>query len=154
MNRLIKLFKKEQGDVLILFAFSLVILVGMTALATDVGLLAIKRAELMEIGQVMRDARLDQTEQIWNANNPADTFDDIVREYGMLNGLDSSQISTTYKVVNRTSTKREHEVSIILSDTYQCTTLRLFGLKDIPIDVVINGSAFKENSGGVWSPPS
>ena len=147
-----KLFKEERGDILILFAFSLIFLVGMVALGTDVGLLAVKRAQLMEVGQIMRDARLEQNELLWNASNPGQAFDQCVREYGIKNGLSSSQIQTTYQTVENTSTDRQYNVSIILHDTYHCTTLRLFGFNQIPINVTINGSAYEYNSGGVWSP--
>jgi Flp pilus assembly protein TadG len=152
MRKLRKFLTEEQGDILILFALSLVFLVGMVALATDIGLLAIKRAQLMEVGQIVRDARLEQTQLIWDANNPTQTFDQYVREYGIKNGLNSGQIETKYEVVDNTATRRESKVTIILHDTYQCTTLRLFGFNQIPINVTINGSAYEYNSNGVWSP--
>ena len=154
MSSLRKRFRGERGDILILFALTLVFLVGMVALATDVGLLAIRRAQLMEVGQIMRDARLEQSEMIWNADNPGAAFDQIVREYGLKNGLRSDQIQTTYTVVENSSTRRESKVTMIFRDTYPCTTLRLFGFDRIPIVVKIDGSAMSYNSGGVWSPGS
>lgn len=154
MRGLRESFQKERGDILILFALTLVFLVGMIALATDVGLLAIRRAHLMEVGQIMRDARIEQSELIWSANDPGQAFDQIVREYGLKNGLQSNQIETAYKTVESTSTRRECSVTMIFHDTYTCTTLRLFGFDQIPITVKIDGSAMEYNSGGVWSPGS
>lgn len=152
MSSLRKRFREERGDILILFALTLVFLVGMVSLATDVGLLAIRRAQLMEVGQIMRDARLEQSELIWNADDPGTVFDQIVREYGLKNGLRSDQIQTTYAVVENSSTRRECKVTMIFRDTYSCTTLRLFGFDRIPIVVKIDGSAMSYNSGGVWRP--
>lgn len=152
MRRIQKFFREEKGDILILFALTLVFLVGMVALATDVGLLAVKRAHLMEVGQIMRDARLEQSELIWNADRPDVAFDQIVREYGEKNGLRDDQIQTIYTVVENTSTARACKVTMIFHDTYSCTTLRLFGFDQIPITVKIDGSAMKSSGGGVWSP--
>lgn len=152
MSRMKKFFRGERGDILVLFALTLVFLVGMVALATDVGLLAVKRAHLMEVGQIMRDARLEQSELVWDAQDPAAAFDNIVREYGEKNGLRDDQIETTYTTTQDTSTARACQVTMIFHDTYSCTTLRLFGYNHIPITVKIDGSATKSSGSGVWSP--
>lgn len=145
-------FSEERGNIAVLFAFVFIVLVGMAAMATDVGLLAIKRARLMEIGQIMRDARFEQYQMIWEADDPAKKFDEIVREYGIKNGLRNDQIKTEYiKVADRWD-YRECKVNMIFTDTYKCTTLRLFGLDEVPIKVTITGSAYESNTGGVWSP--
>ncbi|MBE6829895.1 MAG: hypothetical protein E7519_06765 [Ruminococcaceae bacterium] len=152
MSRRRNFLYEERGDILILFALTLVFLVGMVALSTDVGLLAVRRAHLMEVGQVMRDARLEQSEMIWNANDPGATFDQFVRDYGIKNGLRSDQIKTTYKVVENSANRRECAVTMTLHDTYECTTLRLFGFDQVPITVKIDGSAYKYDNNGVWGP--
>ncbi|CDZ23480.1 putative membrane protein [[Clostridium] cellulosi] len=145
-------FSEERGNIAVLFAFVFIVLVGMAAMATDIGLLAIKRARLMEIGQIMRDARFEQSQLIWEADDPAQKFDEIVREYGIKNGLRDDQIQTEYTTVENSRTRRECKVVMKFTDTYKCTTLRLFGLNEVPIKVTINGSAYEQNSNGVWSP--
>lgn len=147
-----KLFNNERGNIAVISAFVFVALVGIAALATDIGLLAIKRARLMEIGQIMRDARFEQYQMIWEADDPAKAFDKIVREYGEKNGLRDNQIKTKYIAKKNDWNYRECEVYMYFTDTYKCTTLRIFGLDEVPINVTITGYAYENNDNGVWRP--
>lgn len=146
------LLKKESGNILILFALTFTFLVGFISIAADVGLMYAERSRLLEIGNLMRDARFQQSEIIWNASNPAYSFDSLVREYGIKNGLTNDQIKTVYTAVENSTTTRRANVDIILTSTYKCTTLRIFGYNEITIKEVINGSGYKIRSPKVWTP--
>ena len=147
-----KLLKNESGNILILFALTFTFLVGFISIAADVGLMYTERSKLLEIGNLMRDARFQQTEIIWNSNNPAYTFDSLVKEYGVKNGLSTSQIKTEYRVIENSYTTRRVEVDITLTSVYNCTTLRLFGYNNITITELIEGSGYKIRTPKVWRP--
>lgn len=145
-----KTFSNESGNILVLFALMLTFVVLFLAFSIDIGMAVMRRGDLMEIGQIMRDARLDQIEIIWHADFPEQAFDRIVKEYGIKNGLKYSQIHTEFSEENNLGYDgRRYTADIILEDTYDCNALALIGIHQIPISVKISGSAYKYGW-GVW----
>ncbi|WP_331836010.1 tight adherence pilus pseudopilin TadF [Erysipelothrix piscisicarius] len=58
-------FKNEEdGNILIMFAFILMFLLGFVALSTDVVLAMNKKDKLTEVAYLVREARLDITEEM------------------------------------------------------------------------------------------
>ncbi len=148
-----KAYKNEDGNIIIIFAMTFMVIIAFVTFSTDIAMAMSRRSELMEIGQIMREVRFEQSEVIWNSDNPEETFDKMVREYGKKNGLSDSQINTKYEeIYTGTYGKRTFNVDITLTDSYECTTLSLFGINNIPIKVTIKGYAEKSKNSGVWRP--
>ena len=152
MIKIGKYIKRETGNILIIFAMTFTALVGFLGIATDVGLMYAQKTRLLEIANLIRDARFQQIEIIWNSTTPAATFDSIVREYGLKNGLNTSQITTQYVVKTNTTTTREVDVYIYITSTYNCSALKLFGYNNVTLKETIKGYAIKSKSPKVWKP--
>lgn len=142
----------EDGNILILSALIFTFLIAFVAIAVDIGIMYTNRTKLLEIGNLMRDARFQQTEFLWNSYNPAYDFDSLVKEYGLKNGLTKEQIKTVYRIIENTKTTRRVEVDIELTSIYKCTTLKLFGYNEIVLKEKIEGYGYKVKSPEVWKP--
>lgn len=148
----IKEIKKEDGAILILFAVSLSFLIVFTALTTDIIFAYNRKDHLNEVGQMMREARFDFAEEVWNAYDPQAKLEEISRDIGRRNGLRDDQVQIIWQEVPLSRTRREAKIDVIITDTYETTTLKMLGIQEIPIKVVIKGHQSKYHGNGVWSP--
>ena len=147
-----KFLKKEKGDVMILFAGVFIILLIFLGLSTDVILAFSQRDRLVEIGNSMRDARVDLGVEVWNSPYPEHLLRELTVDIGVRNGLRPDQITTKWNVKDETNTRRDVGVIIELTDVYECSTLKMLGIKELPIKVVIGGSQYRYAAPYVWSP--
>lgn len=147
-----KIIKDEKGDIILLFAGTLIILIAFLALATDVVLAFTQRDRLREVGSIIRNTRLDIGEELWNSDNPEAELKKLADEIGRQNGLKSDQIHVRWKPVQRNMYKRVVDIRITLVDTYQCTTLKMLGINELPIRVDIDGYQAKRTSNIIWHP--
>lgn len=85
-----QLKERESGDILVLFAFSLVILLFFVALAIDIGMVNTKKAHMMDLVQQMRQARLDAKDYIMNADDPAMLIYNLSNQCAIENGFTGS----------------------------------------------------------------
>lgn len=143
--------RNENGDIIILFAFTIIILIGFLGLSTDVVLAFNKKSKLVEIGQLMKDARFDLGEELWQADYPEDKLREISLEISRRNGLSDDQVEIEWVPVKRNESIRQAKVKITLTDNYECTSLKILGINDLPIKVVTEGSQVKYGF-NLWSP--
>ncbi|WP_350343110.1 hypothetical protein PRVXT_002390 [Proteinivorax tanatarense] len=143
--------KNESGDILVLFAGTFILLIVFLGLATDVVLAFNERDKLIEVGNLIRDARFDLSEELWNSYHPEQTMREIAQDIAEQNGLERNQVDVIWREVETTHRRRTADITVILTDTYQCTTLRMLGINELPIQVTIPGRQFKERN-RVWSP--
>lgn len=147
----IKSKKNESGDIIILFAGTLILLIVFLGLSTDVILAFNKRDRLIEIGNLMKDARFDLGEELWNSNYPESTLREITLDIAAKNGLNSEQVDVKWIPTRENETLRAADVKITLTDKYECTVLKMLGINELPIKVKIDGEQFKSGT-RIWSP--
>lgn len=105
-----RLIRKEEGTVIVLVAIGLTVFLGFTALVTDVGLLLMKRNQLV---QAMDAAALAGVQEL--PDNPTGAVQKA-EEYAQKNGVDPTEVNITItpdnKQINVESTK---EVNLIFA---------------------------------------
>lgn len=143
----------ENGDILILFAGTLILVIVFLGLSTDVILAFNKRNKLVEIGKLIGEARVDLGEELWSSENPESTLNEIAWEIGKRNGLKRNQVSAKWTVIQETNSYRVVNTSIELTDVYKCSTLKMIGINELPIKVNMSGGQDK-NTGAIpiWFP--
>lgn len=143
--------RNENGDIIILFAGVIILLVVFLGLSTDVVLAFNKKSKLTEVGNLMKDARFDLGEELWQADYPEDKLREISLEISRRNGLRDDQVEVEWMPVRNDESIRQAQVKITLTDNYECTSLKIFGVNNLPIRVVIEGSQVKTGF-NLWSP--
>lgn len=117
MNTLRKLIKKEEGTVLVLVAIGLTVLLSFTALVTDVGLLYLKRSQMVH---AVDAAALAGVQEL--PDNPTGA-EQKAREYAEKNGVDPADLSITVtsdkKKITVATTK---QVDLIFAKVFGKTT--------------------------------
>lgn len=149
------LHRKEKGNVIVLFALTLVILVIFMGLSIDFGLMYSKRNHLIEVGQLAREARFGELPYIMQADDPNAALNDVVKRCVVENGIPEDQFSTVFRDTRLTHMQRTFTIDIYLWDTYEFTFLKIFGIKQQEIRVHINGGGTVSRNNpaaGVWSP--
>lgn len=146
-----KMKKNENGDILVLFSGVIIILIIFLGLSTDVILAYSKKDKLVEIGNLMKDARFDLGEELWNADVPQDKLREISWEIAKRNGLTVDQMKIEWTPVKNNPNIREAKTVVTLTDEYECTALKMLGIDKLPIKVVVEGSQVKYGS-MIWSP--
>ncbi|MGJ0848067.1 TadE/TadG family type IV pilus assembly protein [Tissierella praeacuta] len=143
----------EKGDILILFAGTLILVIIFLGLSTDVILAFNKRDKLVEIGKLMSEARVDLGEELWHSEEPQSTLREITWEIAKRNGLEMNQVDVKWIVKQETNSYRASEISIVLTDVYKCSTLKMIGINELPIKVNIKGGQDKHTGGTpIWLP--
>lgn len=157
-----KFSREEKGTIIVIFALLLPVLLSFVGAGTDIGMLYLKRARLLEVGHIIRNARFNETIVLMNSEDPATTFEDLAKYYAKLNGIEGTfinsqgieveRVSTHYEQTLLTERRREYTVDIYLRDNYKYTFLSILGFESQDINVTIHGSGYQENSNGVWAP--
>ncbi len=143
--------KNERGNITILFAFILILLMIFLGLSIDVALAFNKRDKLIEVGNLIRDARFDLSEELWHAYYPESVLREIARDIAVKNNLSPNQVDVKWKETTYNTSQRVAQIDIIMTDVYKCTILKLFGVNELPIKVLIPGSQDKK-ANVVWRP--
>lgn len=141
--------KNERGNITILFAFILILLMIFLGLSIDVALAFNKRDKLIEVGNLIRDARFDLSEELWHAYYPESVLREIARDIAVKNNLSPNQVDVKWKETTYNTSQRVAQIDIIMTDVYKCTILKLFGVNELPIKVLIPGSQDKK-ANVVW----
>ncbi|QEY35676.1 hypothetical protein FL966_11745 [Caproiciproducens galactitolivorans] len=144
----------EKGSISVLFAFLFVALMLFTSFATDAGMLYYQQLRLKEVGNVIREARLNNETVLQNSTHPAETLERLAKDYAVKNGLRADQVTVDFADLENESTytHRYYEMNIYLTDTYQYKALSILGFREQKIRVTIHGYGDVENSAGVWKP--
>ena len=113
-------------------------------LSIDVALAFNKRDKLIEVGNLIRDARFDLSEELWHAYYPESVLREIARDIAVKNNLSPNQVDVKWKETTYSTSQRVAQIDIIMTDVYECTILKLFGVNELPIKVIIPGSQDKK----------
>lgn len=158
---------REEGAALVLFAFCITILLFFTALAVDVGILNMKRGNMMNLCQEMRKARLDAVDYILNSDDPARMIYDISNRCAVENGF-SGKLKVYYQETTNPSVPtsnwvdgRTYKVRIELTQSHRYIFFPAVfaGASEKAVSVVLDGSEEKTSGGEgfaervpVWCP--
>lgn len=160
---LIKRYKKaENGIAAVLFAISLMVLLGFVSLAVDVGMINMKRAHMMDLCQQMRRARLAAGDFIMSADDPARLIYEITNDCAIDNGFtgglkvyyaeESVPVYPTSEWVER----RTSRVRIELTQEMRFTmAAAVFSHPNKEIKIYLDGGEMKSDPYGtapVWYP--
>lgn len=150
---LTKFRNNENGDILLLFAGTLILVIVFLGLSTDVILAFNKRDKLIEIGKLISEARIDLGDEFWHSEDPQSTLKEIAWEIAKRNGLEKNQVDVKWIVKQEASNFRVIEINIVLNDVYKCSTLKMIGINELPITVKTKGAQDKYTGGvPIWRP--
>lgn len=154
-----KCLRQEKGDMVVLFALSLVILLGFVSLAIDIGMVNVKRAAMMDLCQQMRKARLDAKEYIMNAKDPGLMIYEISNNCARENGFEGDLIvyymeeSDPAAPTSAWVDRRTYTVRVVLKQKYQFAFAAAFfaGPGSQEITVYLDGGEQKTSGKSEWA---
>ena len=151
MKRIRKCASREDGSIMILFAGFLVVIIGMIGLMLDLGLIYMRRNDLMDLCQLAREERFSRQDSIRYADNPGDLTYEIVSKSVRENGF-RGEVKVFFYEREPEWNDRSYQVRIALSEEYSYTFLRIFGLTTSTITVYLDGGeAYGEGSNDmIW----
>lgn len=148
-----RLRKEERGDILVIFAVMFTVLIMIIALSTDVAILYARRARIYEIGNVMRRTRFTKGQEFFmNSDNPGEKYAEAFNDYAKKNGF-KGRLKVTYDETKTVGAynKREFNINMEFEEKVKTSVLKFIGIKEVPINVVINGSGHKIRD-NIWRP--
>lgn len=156
----------ENGAIAIVFAVAFSTLLIFLAFASDLAFAFSRKAELLEVANLVRDARLALIDESWNAEDPEKVILNMGRDILDENGLDPNKITIRWREGSQVCcelekkqkcsmalgygkgissyqpydyNKRCARVWIAVHDTYQTQFLRMVGIESIPVSIEIEG---------------
>ena len=124
MKRIRKCASHEDGNILILFAGFLVLIIFMIGLMLDLGMIYMRRNDLMDLCQVAREERLSRQDSIRYAENPGELTYDIVSNSVRKNGFKGT-VKVYFYEKEPEWNDRSYKVRVVLSEEYHYTFLRI-----------------------------
>lgn len=138
MKRIRKRFSREGGNILLLFAGFLILITFMVGIALDLGMIYMRRNDLIDLCQLARDRRFTYQDSIRYSDNPgAETYEIVsaaIRENGF-----SGTVKVYFFEDPPASNYRYYRVRTELSEEYEYTFLKLFGLDTVTISTFLDG---------------
>lgn len=153
MNRFRKCFSREDGNILILFAGALTVIILMVGIALDLGMIYMRRNDLIDLCQIARERRFTYQDTIRYAENPGQATYKIVYDAIRENGFDGT-VKVYFKEDEPEPNYRYYQVRTQLKEQYNYTFLRLFGMDSVTITVFLDGgeSYGEQGTDMIWHP--
>ena len=147
-------FKREDGNILVLFASVLTILIFFIGLSLDVGMLFLRRNSMQSLCQMVREDRFTYQDSIRYASNPGLESYQIISDTMAANAFDGT-VKVYFYEEPPAANYRYYRIRTELSDEYSFTFARLFGLDTMTLTVFLDGGeTYGEGlSDVVWYPP-
>lgn len=145
---------KEHGNITLLFAVSLVVLIFFIGLSLDVGMVYMQRSELISLLQVAKEDRFTYQDSIRYADNPGLMTYQVAADTLDANGFDG-ELKVFFKEEPPKYHRREYQMRLQLSKEYSFTFLKIFGQKPVNITVSQDGGETYGEGGSdvIWYPP-
>jgi len=146
--------KDEDGNILLIFAGSMVLIAFFIGICLDVSMIYMKRNSMQNILQIIREERFTYQDTIRYADNPALTTYHIA-----YNAAGENEFGGTVKVYfceeDPEPNYRSYQVRILLTDECPFYFGRIFGLNTMPLRVTLDGGeSYGEGSADViWHSP-
>ena len=151
----------ESGNILVMFACSLIVLIFFIGLAVDVSMVLWQRGQLVNDAQLIKNNRFVHQESVRYAKDPGLEFEKRALQILDLNGYKGSGKIYFYEY-SRKEEERKVKVRVELNKNADTYFLQVFGVKSIPIHTSIDfedtyGEYDKDPSGDpsknrVWHP--
>lgn len=153
MKKLRKRFAREDGNILLLFAGSLILIIFMIGIALDLGMIYMRRNDLVDLCQLARDERFTYQDTIRYSDNPGRETYNIVANTMRNNGFNGT-ITVFFFEREPEHNYRDYRVRIQLTEQYRYTFLRLFGGDTVAITTWLDGGENYGESGAdmIWYP--
>lgn len=153
-KKLVKAVKSEEGGIILLFAGILVILIFFVGLSLDMGMLYLKRNNMQNLCQLIREDRFTYQDTIRYADNPGlATYQVAARS------LESNDFNGQVKIYFCEDTPqfnyRSYRVRTELSEDFSFAFLQILGLSSIKLTVHLDGGETYGEGGDdvIWYPP-
>lgn len=148
-----RLFGEERGNIMVLFAGTLIIIIGFIGLSLDIGMLSLERNKLQDMSQVIREDRFTFQDTIRYAPNPGKATYDIIRDTLAENGFDGTFKVYFYELPPQPS-HREYYIRTVLSKDFSFYFARVFGLTTTTLSASLDGGEIIGEGGNdvVWYP--
>ncbi len=151
-----KIFNKEDGNIIIIFAFSIVVLTGFIGLAVDLGMIYMKRNELENLCQMVKADKLDNADMIRYADNPGATSYNVLSENLSRNNFNGT-LTLYFQEYESADNSRKIRTKAVLETRQDCYFLRLFGIRDVGLHAdtsgeEVYGDSRNEGISRIWRP--
>lgn len=138
MQKIQSLVKKERGNIMVLFAGSLIIMIAFIGLSLDIGMLSLQRNSLQNLSQVIREDRFTYQDQIRYADDPAKKSYEIIYNTLEKNGFDGT-LKIYFYEFEQFSNHREYRIRTVLTQEYSWSFARVLGMSTTTISSTLDG---------------
>lgn len=133
----IKKLKNENGDILVIFAGVFILIVFCLALVIDVGMIYVRKNQMQDVCQVIREDRFTYEDSVRYSENPAVCCFDGIFYSARKNGFDG-QIKVYFKEEEPESNRRSYKTRTVLTEKYEYTFAKILGFNETEISVSID----------------
>ncbi|MDO4788863.1 MAG: hypothetical protein Q4A19_06880 [Johnsonella sp.] len=155
MERAWKKLKEEEGNIIVLFAGTLLLLCFFVGIAFDLSLYYTRKNDLENLCRLLREDRFTHQDSIRYADNPGAKNYIIASKTLQDNGF-AGDLSVFFKEESfpAQANSRQYKIRIELSENFDFHFLKIFGLSNVRVKAYIDG---KENYGEggsdvIWHP--
>lgn len=156
MRKVKKILKNEEGNVLILFAGSFIIISFFIGLIIDISMIYMDNNFLQNQLQIIREERFVHQDTIRYSDDPAAETYKIVHQTAKKNGF-NGDVKMYFKEEKPDvdNSFRSYKVRVVLSDESNFYFGKLFGLNTISLSAKLDGGeSYGDGSTDViWHPP-
>ncbi len=153
-HNILHFFKQERGNMIILFAGTLVVLIFFIGLSLDIGMICLQRNSMQNLCQIVREDRFTYQDTIRYAENPGEASYQIIYDTLKGNGFDGT-VKVYFYEKEPESNNRSYRIRTELSEEYAYTFGRIFGKTTDTITVSLDGGETYGEGGldVVWHSP-
>ncbi|WP_349672914.1 pilus assembly protein TadG-related protein [Lacrimispora sp.] len=146
-------FDREDGNILLLFAGCLTVLIFFIGISMDLGLIYLKRNALMNLCQLVKEDRFTFQDSIRYSDNPGKDSFTMIEDALRRNHFDGT-VKVYFKEDAPETNYRYYKIRTQLSEEYSYTFLKIFGADTTTITVYFDGGeTYGEGiSDVIWHP--
>lgn len=151
----------ESGNILVMFACSLIVLIFFIGLAVDVSMVLWQKGQLVNDAQLIKNNRFVYQESVRYADKPGEEFEKRALQTLKLNNYEGSG-KIYFNEYSRKEEERKVKVRVELNKNANTYFFQVFGVKTIPISTSIDfedtygeyekDPSGKPNENKVWHP--
>lgn len=140
----------ESGNILVMFACSLIVLIFFIGLAVDVSMVLWQKGQLVNDAQLIKNNRFVYQESVRYADKPGEEFEKRALQTLKLNNYEGSG-KIYFHEYSRKEEERKIKVRVELNKNANTYFFQVFGVKTIPISTSID---FEDTYGEYEKDPS
>lgn len=140
----------ESGNILVMFACSLIVLIFFIGLAVDVSMVLWQKGQLVNDAQLIKNNRFVYQESVRYADKPGEEFEKRALQTLKLNNYEGSG-KIYFHEYSRKEEERKVKVRVELNKNANTYFFQIFGVKTIPISTSID---FEDTYGEYEKDPS